>query len=60
MTLGSKNTSLNSEEILIALSICAATNPMAQVALEKLQSLKDVKLIQLLFLVLVTSKYLES
>lgn len=38
--LGSKNTSLNSEEILIALSICAATNPMAQVALEKLTKLK--------------------
>jgi len=38
--LGSNNTSLNSEEILIALSICAATNPMAQVALEKLIKLK--------------------
>ncbi|MFR1708395.1 MAG: DUF1846 domain-containing protein [Clostridium sp.] len=38
--LGSNNTSLNSEEILIALSICAATNPMAQVALEKLTKLK--------------------
>jgi len=38
--LGSNNTSLNSEEILIALSICAATNPMAQVALEKLTELK--------------------
>lgn len=39
-TLGSKNTALNCEEILIALSICAATNPMAQVAMEKLSQLK--------------------
>lgn len=39
-TLGSKNTALDCEEILIALSICAATNPTAQVALEKLVMLK--------------------
>ncbi|GAA0759581.1 DUF1846 domain-containing protein [Clostridium sartagoforme] len=39
-TLGIKNTVLNCEEILIALSICAATNPTAQVALEKLTMLK--------------------
>ena len=39
-TLGIKNTRLNCEEILIALSICAATNPTVQVALSKLQSLK--------------------
>ncbi|KAB3535766.1 DUF1846 domain-containing protein [Alkaliphilus pronyensis] len=39
-TLGSNNTALNCEEILIALSICAATNPMAQVAMEKLSMLK--------------------
>lgn len=39
-TLGIKNTVLNCEEILMALSICAATNPMAQVALSKLTSLK--------------------
>ncbi|WP_125153490.1 DUF1846 domain-containing protein [Clostridium rectalis] len=39
-TLGSKNTALNCEEILIALSICAATNPTAQVAMEKLTMLK--------------------
>ncbi|MBP1745302.1 MAG: ATP-dependent Zn protease [Firmicutes bacterium] len=38
--LHSKATTLNSEEILIALSICAATNPMAQVALKKLSKLK--------------------
>ncbi|WP_163192444.1 DUF1846 domain-containing protein [Clostridium thermarum] len=39
-TLGSKNIPLDCEEILIALSICAATNPTAQVALEKLTMLK--------------------
>ena len=39
-TLGIKNTVLNCEEILIALSICAATNPTAQVALSKLSYLK--------------------
>lgn len=38
--LGTKKVALNSEEILIALSICAATNPMAQVAMEKLDLLK--------------------
>jgi len=40
-TLGNKNAALNCEEILIALSICAATNPMAQAALNKLPMLKD-------------------
>lgn len=39
-TLHSKVTTLNSEEILIALSICAATNPMAQVAMKQLSKLK--------------------
>ncbi|SDK73286.1 DUF1846 domain-containing protein [Natronincola ferrireducens] len=39
-TLGGKSTALNCEEILIALSICAATNPTAQVAMEKLSMLK--------------------
>ncbi len=39
--LSSRDTSLDCEEILIALSICAATNPMAQVALEKLPMLKN-------------------
>jgi len=39
-TLHGENISLNSEEILIALSICAATNPTAQVALEKIAMLK--------------------
>ncbi|SCY32508.1 DUF1846 domain-containing protein [Alkaliphilus peptidifermentans] len=39
-TLGSKNAALDCEEILIALSICAATNPTAQVAMNKLPMLK--------------------
>jgi uncharacterized protein (UPF0371 family) len=39
-TFGSRNIALDSEEILIALSICAATNPTAQVAMEKLTMLK--------------------
>jgi len=39
-TLGNKITTLGSEEILIALSICAATNPTAQVAMDKLGMLK--------------------
>ncbi|MBC2425635.1 DUF1846 family protein, partial [Clostridium beijerinckii] len=34
------NTALSCEEVLIALSICAATNPTAQVAMEKLTMLK--------------------
>lgn len=40
-TLYSSNTALDCEEILIALSICAATNPVAQVAMEKLAMLKE-------------------
>ncbi len=39
-TLGNKNAALDCEEVLIALSICAATNPMAQAALDKLPMLK--------------------
>lgn len=39
-TLGNRNISLDCEEILIALSICAATNPMAQVAMNKLPELR--------------------
>lgn len=34
--LKSANPALNCEEILIALSICAATNPVAQIAMDKL------------------------
>ena len=39
-TLNNTTTALTCEEILIALSICAATNPTAQVALDKLTMLK--------------------
>lgn len=39
-TLGRRVSTLNSEEILVALSICAATNPMAKAALDKLSLLK--------------------
>lgn len=39
-SLGNKNVALNCEEVLIALSISAATNPTAQAALEKLPMLK--------------------
>lgn len=38
--LGSKNKALSCEEILMALSICAVTNPTAQVAVNKLKKLK--------------------
>jgi len=38
--LGGDYPALNCEEILIALSICAATNPVAQVALDKLIQLR--------------------
>ena len=41
--LNSKITSLNASEILIALSICAVTNPTAQLAYEKLSLLKGVQ-----------------
>ncbi|MHC1749096.1 MAG: DUF1846 domain-containing protein [Cellulosilyticaceae bacterium] len=40
-TLGSKNPALNSEEILVALTICATTNPMAGVCMEKVPLLKN-------------------
>ncbi len=42
-TFSSNNPALDCEEILIALSICAATNPTAQVAMGKLALLKDCK-----------------
>jgi len=38
--LSSKNASLSCQEILMALSICAVTNPTAQFAMEKLDQLK--------------------
>ncbi|MCJ7690024.1 MAG: DUF1846 domain-containing protein [Clostridiaceae bacterium] len=39
-TLASKKPALDCENVLIALSICAATNPTAQVAMDKLTMLK--------------------
>ncbi len=39
-TLGDKNEALDCEEILIALSICAATNPTAKIVMDKLTMLK--------------------
>ena len=39
-TFRSKSTALDCEEVLIALSICAATNPVAQVAMNKISLLK--------------------
>ena len=39
-TLGNRNIALSCEEVLIALSICAVTNPMVQVAMDKLSMLK--------------------
>lgn len=41
--LKSKITNLNANEILIALSICAVTNPTAQLAYDKLSLLKGVQ-----------------
>lgn len=43
-TFQSKNLGLNCEETLIALTISASTNPMAQVALNKLPELKGAQL----------------
>ncbi|MGB4660632.1 MAG: DUF1846 domain-containing protein [Mobilitalea sp.] len=41
--LHNKITNLNANEILIALSICAVTNPTAQLAYDKLSALKGVQ-----------------
>ena len=38
--LGNRNPRLHSDETLIALSICAATNPMAQMAMEQISKLR--------------------
>lgn len=42
-TLKSRNIALNSEEVLMALSISAVTNPLAQCAMEKLYLLKGAQ-----------------
>ncbi len=38
--LGSRNPQLHTDEILIALSICAATNPTAEIAMQQLDKLR--------------------
>ncbi|MBO4297819.1 MAG: DUF1846 family protein, partial [Clostridia bacterium] len=38
--LGSANPRLHTDEILLALSICAVTNPLAKLALEQLKKLR--------------------
>ena len=38
--LGNRNPRLHSDETLIALSICAATNPMAEMAMQQLSKLR--------------------
>ncbi len=38
--LGNRNPRLHTDEILIALSICAATNPTAEMAMEQLGRLR--------------------
>ncbi len=38
--LGNRNPRLHTDEVLLALSICAATNPMAELAMEQLDKLR--------------------
>ncbi len=38
--LGGKNPRLHTDEVLVALSICAATNPVAEIAMQQLEKLK--------------------
>ncbi len=38
--LGNRNPRLHTDEVLIALSICAATNPLAELAMEQLSALR--------------------
>lgn len=42
-SMGSRNPRLHVDEVLIALSICAATNPVAQTALEQLPMLRGLE-----------------
>ena len=41
--MGNRNPRLHTDEVLIALSICAATNPVAKKALEQLPKLKGLQ-----------------
>ena len=42
--LGNRNPRLHTDEVLVALSICAATNPVAAFALEKLRLLRGCEM----------------
>ena len=42
--LGNRNPRLHTDEILLALSICAATNPTAEIAMEQLSALKNCEM----------------
>ena len=42
--LGNRNPQLHTDELLLALSICAATNPLAEMAMEQLSSLSGSEL----------------
>lgn len=42
--LGNRNPRLHSDEVLIALSICAATNPTAELAMEQLSKLRGCEM----------------
>ena len=42
--LGNRNPQLHTDELLLALSICAATNPLAEMAMEQLSSLQGAEL----------------
>ena len=41
--MGNRNPRLHTDEVLIALSICAATNPMAKLAIKQLPKLRDLE-----------------
>ena len=41
--MGNRNPRLHTDEVLIALSICAATNPMAKMALDQLSKLRGLE-----------------
>ena len=42
--LGNRNPQLHTDEILTALAICAATNPMAKLAMQQLSSLRGCEM----------------
>ena len=42
--LGNRNPQLHTDELLLALSICAATNPVAEMAMEQLSNLQGCEM----------------